>query len=53
MIRAGLEQLREAILATGDISQEAYEADLARLDDPTLAFPSPLMWAVWGRRTGV
>jgi 2-polyprenyl-3-methyl-5-hydroxy-6-metoxy-1,4-benzoquinol methylase len=28
------------------------EAALARLDDPTVTFPSPLMWAVWGRRPG-
>jgi hypothetical protein len=50
VIRAGLEQLREDILATGRISEEEYAADLARFDDPAFAFTSPLMWAVWGRR---
>jgi SAM-dependent methyltransferase len=50
VIRAGIEQLREAILATGRISEQAYEEDLARLDDPAFAFASPLLWAVWGRR---
>lgn len=50
VIRAGIEQLREAILATGRISAEEVAADLARLDDPAFAFASPLLWAVWGRR---
>ena len=50
VIRAGIEQLRDAILATGCIGEHELEADLARLDDPAFAFASPLMWAVWGRR---
>lgn len=50
VIRAGIEQLREAILATGRMSEQTFEEDLARLDDPTFTFTSPLMWAVWGRR---
>ena len=50
VIRAGIQQLREAILATGRISEDEVAADLARLDDPAFAFASPLLWAVWGRR---
>jgi SAM-dependent methyltransferase len=50
VVRAGIEQLREGILATGRISEPEYEADLARLDDPAFAFTSPLMWAAWGHR---
>jgi SAM-dependent methyltransferase len=50
VIRSGIEQLREAILATGRISDDEVAADLARLDDPAFAFTSPLLWAVWGRR---
>jgi hypothetical protein len=37
VIRAGLEQTREAILATGRISAEEFEADLEGLDDPNVA----------------
>jgi SAM-dependent methyltransferase len=48
--RAGVEQLRDAILATGLITEQEFEADLARLDDPSVAYPSPLLWTTWGRR---
>jgi 2-polyprenyl-3-methyl-5-hydroxy-6-metoxy-1,4-benzoquinol methylase len=50
LVRAGLEQLRGPILATGEVDQSDIEADLALLDDPAVAFPSPTLWAVWGRR---
>jgi SAM-dependent methyltransferase len=50
IIAKGMQQLRAEILATGQITEQQFEADLNRLDDPTVAFPSPLMWAVWGRR---
>jgi SAM-dependent methyltransferase len=52
LVRAALEQLREPILATGEVNQTDYDDDMARLEDPTLAFPSPTLWAVWGRRRG-
>jgi acetyl esterase/lipase len=41
LVRAGLEQLRGPILATGEVNRADFEADLALLGDPTLAFPSP------------
>jgi SAM-dependent methyltransferase len=50
VVKAGLEQLRGPILATGEVTEADFEADLARLDDPTFACPSPTLWAVWGRR---
>jgi SAM-dependent methyltransferase len=50
VIRAGLEQLRDTVLATGRITEQEYQAALACLDDPSVVFSSPLIWAVWGRR---
>jgi SAM-dependent methyltransferase len=50
VVRAGLEQLRGPILATGEITELEFEAELVLLDDPTFALPSPTMWATWGRR---
>ena len=45
-----MQQHRAQILASGRISEQQYNTDLARLDNPDVAFTSPLMWAVWGRR---
>jgi hypothetical protein len=50
VVRAALEQLRGPILATGEVNDTDLETDLARLDDSSFAFPSPTLWAVWGRR---
>ena len=47
---ANMQQLRAAIVASGLVNESELEADLARLDDPAYAYPSPVMWAVWGRR---
>ena len=50
VVRAGLERLRGPILATGEITEVEFEAELVLLDDPAFALPSPTMWATWGRR---
>ena len=50
VVRAGIEQLREAILAIGRITEQEFNADLARLADPAQAWPSQLLWATWGQR---
>jgi SAM-dependent methyltransferase len=49
IVQAGLEQLRGPILDTGEVNQTDYDADVALLEDPNVAFPSPTLWAVWGR----
>ena len=46
---ANIRQMRDAILASGLVNEAELEVDLARLDDPTFAYPSPVMWAAWGR----
>ena len=50
LMKANLEQLRDAILALGSVTPLELEADLARLDDADFMAPSPVMWSVTGRR---
>jgi len=50
LMRANFEQLREEILATGRITEQEFERDLARLDGEDFVRPSSVMWAAWGRR---
>ena len=50
LMRANLEQLRGAIIESGQINAEEFERDLARLDDDDFLASSPVMWAAWGRR---
>jgi len=49
-MKANLEQLREAILATGAVTASEFEDDLARLDQEDFMTPSPVMWSVAARR---
>jgi ubiquinone/menaquinone biosynthesis C-methylase UbiE len=53
LYRANFEQLREELLRTSLLTQAELDDDLSRLDDPLTLFPSPLMWAVCGRRAAV
>ncbi len=48
--RANYLQLRDAILAAGDISAEDMAEELRALEDPTTVTLSPVMWSVWGQR---
>lgn len=50
LMRLNFEQLREPILATGQVTAEEYAADLARLDDEGFEIRSPILWTAWGRR---
>ena len=50
LMKANLEQLREAILATGAVTALEFEDDLARLDQEDFMTPSPVMWSVAARR---
>jgi SAM-dependent methyltransferase len=50
LMRLNCEQLRPAILATGQITEAEFEADLKRLDDTTFDFASPILWTAWGRK---
>lgn len=48
--RLNYEQLRDAILATGRITEEEFAIDLARLDDCDFEIRSPILWTAWGQR---
>jgi SAM-dependent methyltransferase len=50
MYRANIEQLRDAILETGLITDEEINHDLLQLNEESLVFPSPIMWTVRARR---
>ena len=50
MVRANYEQLRQAMIDGGWVTQQQFEEDMARLDDPEFMMPSPILWSAWGRR---
>jgi SAM-dependent methyltransferase len=50
LLRASLEQVRDEIIKLGLISKSEFERDMRLLDDEELLIPSPIMWAVKGRR---
>jgi SAM-dependent methyltransferase len=52
LLRANVEQLREPLRAAEGWSAAEFERTVAALDDPERINPSPLLWAVWGRRPG-
>ena len=46
LMRANFLQVRDDMLAAGDVTADEIEADLARLDDPGLSWPSMVLWTV-------
>jgi 2-polyprenyl-3-methyl-5-hydroxy-6-metoxy-1,4-benzoquinol methylase len=50
LMRANFEQLRGALLERHHVTEQQFDGDLARLDDPDFMTPSPIMWTAWGRR---
>ncbi len=51
LTRLNYEQLREPILATGRLTSDEFEADLAALADEAFEIRSPIMWTAWGQRS--
>jgi hypothetical protein len=50
LLRANYGQLKDAMIHGGYITEQDFEADLMRLDDPGFQMPLPIMWSAWGRR---
>ncbi len=50
LLRANYEQLRDALIDAGYITQQEFDQDVARLDDPSFMMPSGILWAAWGRQ---
>ena len=48
--RLNVEQLRPAILASGQLTVDELEADLAALEDEDFEMCSPILWTAWGQR---
>jgi hypothetical protein len=44
---ADFEQLRGAIIDAGYLTEQEFDPDVRRLDDPDFMLPSPIMWAAW------
>ena len=50
LLSLNIEQIRNDMIAAGMISNEQVEADLERLAEGDATFPSPTLWAAWGRK---
>jgi SAM-dependent methyltransferase len=48
--RTNARHTRNEIIESGIMTEDDFERELARLDDPDLIMPSPIMWTAWGRR---
>jgi SAM-dependent methyltransferase len=50
LTRVNFEQIKSQLIELGLVSEVEFEHDVRLLDDERLLFPSPIMWAVRGRR---
>jgi SAM-dependent methyltransferase len=50
ILRANFQQLRDAMISRNYITEEEFEQDVVRLDDPNFMVPSGILWSAWGRR---
>src|SRR5260370_25863460 len=50
LLQANYEQLRSDMIDAGYVTDDEVERDLAMLELADFLMPSPIMWAVWGRR---
>jgi SAM-dependent methyltransferase len=53
LLRASIEEVRDEMIELGLIDESEFERDMHLLDDQELLIPSPIMWAVSGRRPSV
>jgi hypothetical protein len=51
LIRANLEQLRDALIERGYVTRGQFADDVAALDRPDFLMPSSILWSVSGRRS--
>lgn len=49
LFKLNFEEMADAILRAGLMTEAEFEADLKRVDDSDFVLPSPLMWSVWGQ----
>ena len=49
LVKFSCEELREAIISSGLMSQPEFEADMKRVDEQDFVMPSPMLWTAWGQ----
>jgi ubiquinone/menaquinone biosynthesis C-methylase UbiE len=50
LMRANYEQLRDDMIDGGYITEQQFNQDLARMQEPDFMMPSAILWSAWGRR---
>jgi len=50
LVEANFHQLHDQLVADGRITEEEFSADLARLQDPTVIWPSSILWTCSGQK---
>ncbi len=50
LMRANFNQMQAEMVAAGYVTEAQFQADVARIDDPKLMWPSSVLWAVQGQR---
>jgi SAM-dependent methyltransferase len=50
LMRANYEQLRDAMIQAGYITDQQFSQDLATMQEPAFMMPSAILWSAWGRR---
>jgi len=50
LLRASYTLRRRAMIDAGYVTDEEFDADLARMEADDFMMPSPIMWTVWGHR---
>jgi hypothetical protein len=50
VLRANLEQMRDKVIGSGDLTEDEFQADLRSLDDPNVAMLTAVLWAVSASR---
>jgi hypothetical protein len=48
--RSNFDQMHDALISSGRLTEQEFAQDIARLDDPEVTWPSPVLWTVRGRR---
>jgi len=48
--RSNFDQLHDAMISSGKLTEQEFTEDIARLEDPQIMWPSPIMWTARGRK---
>lgn len=50
LMRANFNQMHDALVSSGRLTEAEFQADLARLEVPETTWPSSVLWTAWGRK---